>query len=198
MCLGPADADAHGSEPDMTLRVPPLPGIGGSRLDHWQSHWEGTDPEMTRFAPSDWERPELADWCEARNRAVDALDQPPILVAHSLACLLVVHWAAARETLVSGAMRVAVPDRSGPAFLDAAGSFAQVPEQTLPFPSLIVASVNPHGTVDHSDRCTWHSGSRLIAMGPLGHINAASNLGDWLAGGGLLAVFRAELEGGRR
>lgn len=183
----------------MTLPVILLPGIGGSGPDHWQSHWERSDPDMTRFAPSDWDRPGLADWCEALDRAVDALDQPPILVAHSLACLLVVHWAAAaRETLVSGAMLVAVPDPSGPAFPDAARSFAQVPEQTLPFPSLIVASVNdPYGTVDHSERRARQWGSRLIAMGPLGHINAASNLSDWPAGGELLAAFRAELEGRR-
>nr|WP_202385401.1 alpha/beta hydrolase [Altericroceibacterium endophyticum] len=96
----------------MTLPVLLLPGIGGSGPDHWQSHWERTDPDMTRFAPSDWDRPELADWCEALDRAVKSLDSSPILVAHSLACLL-----------------VAVPDPCGQAFPDEARSFAQVLEQ---------------------------------------------------------------------
>ncbi|MAC57377.1 MAG: hypothetical protein CMH85_03680 [Novosphingobium sp.] len=179
----------------MTLPVLLLPGIGGSGPDHWQSHWERTDPDMTRFAPSDWDRPELADWCEALDRAVGTLDRPPILVAHSLACLLVAHWAAARETPVAGAMLVAVPDPCGQAFPDEARTFAQVPEQPLPFPSLIVASANdPYGTVDYSKRRARQWGSRLIALGPLGHINAGSNLGDWPEGRDILTSFRAEIE----
>ncbi|MEJ2411039.1 MAG: alpha/beta hydrolase [Novosphingobium sp.] len=180
----------------MRLPVLLLPGIGGSGPDHWQSHWERTDPGMTRFAPTDWDRPELADWCEALGRAVGVLDRPPILVAHSLACLLMVHWATARGTSVGGAMLVAVPDPAGPAFPDEAQSFAQVPEQPLPFPSLIVASTNdPYGTVDYSQRRARQWGSRLIALGPLGHINASSNLGDWPEGREILASFRAEIEG---
>mgnify|MGYP005995021095 CR=1 FL=1 len=180
----------------MTRPVLLLPGIGGSGPDHWQSRWECTDPDMTRFAPSDWDRPELADWCEALDRAVGTLDRPPILVAHSLACLLVAHWAAARGTPVAGAMLVAVPDPFGPTFPDEARSFAPVPEHPLRFPSLIVASANdPYGTADYSERRARQWGSRLIALGPLGHINAASNLGNWPEGRAILASFRAEIEG---
>ena len=72
MRFGPADTHAHGNGTAMTLPVLLLPGIGGSGPDHWQSHWERTDPDMTRFAPSDWDRPELADWCEALDRGVMA------------------------------------------------------------------------------------------------------------------------------
>ena len=195
MCFRPADTHAHGNGTAMTLPVLLLPGIGGSGPDHWQSHWERTDPDMTRFAPSDWDRPELADWCEALDRAVEALDRPPILVAHSLACLLVAHWAAARGTPVAGAMLAAVPDPAGQVFPDEARSFAQVPEQPLPFPSLIVASADdPYGTVDYSKRRARQWGSRLIALGPLGHINAGSNLGDWPEGRDILTSFRAEIE----
>lgn len=75
MCFRPADTHAHENGTAMTLPILLLPGIGGSGPDHWQSHWERTDPDMTRFAPSDWDRPELVDWCEALDRAVDALCQ---------------------------------------------------------------------------------------------------------------------------
>ena len=151
---------------------------------------------MTRFAPSDWDRPDLADWCGALDQAIKAQDRPPILVAHSLACLLVAHWAATRATLAAGAMLVAVPDPSAPAFPDEARSFAPAPDQPLPFPSMIIASTSdPYGAVGHSERCAQQWGSRLIALGPLGHINTASNLGDWPAGREILASFRAELEG---
>jgi predicted alpha/beta hydrolase family esterase len=93
-------------------------------------------------------------------------------------------------------MLVAVPDPAGPAFPDEARSFAQVPEQPLPFPSLIVASANdPYGTVDYSERRARQWGSRLIALGPIGHINAGSNLRDWPEGRDILTSFRAEIEG---
>ena len=178
-----------------TIPIIVLPGLGGSGADHWQSRWERTDPDMTRFMPSDWDQPELADWCRALDRAVEALDRPPVLVAHSLSCLLVAHWAAERGTLTRGAMLIAVPDPSGPAFPEEARSFAPVPEQPLPFPSLIVASTDdPFGTIDYSALCARQWGSRLIALGPLGHINAASNLGDWPAGREILVSFLAELE----
>jgi len=148
VCVRPADTHAHGNGTAMTLPILLLPGIGGSGPDHWQSHWERTDPDMTRFAPSDWDRPELADWCEALDRAVGTLDRPPIMVAHSLACLLVAHWVAARGTPVAGAMLVAVPDPCGQVFPDEARSFAQVPEQPLRFPSLIVTASGPDMHID--------------------------------------------------
>lgn len=180
----------------MTIPMLLLPGIGGSGPDHWQSHWERTDPGMTRFAPTDWDRPDLVDWCEALDRAVARLAEPPVLVAHSLACLLVSHWAAASRHQVRGAMLVAVPDPSGAAFPDDARSFAPVPELALPFPSLIVSSADdPYGTMEYSERRARQWGSRLIAVGPLGHINAGSNLGDWPAGRDILVSFCAELEG---
>lgn len=71
-----------------------------------------------------------------------------------------------------------------------------MPEQPLRFPSLIVASANdPYGTVDYSDLRARQWGSRLIVLGPLGHINAGSNLGDWPEGRDILTSFRAEIEG---
>lgn len=66
-----------------------LPGIGGSGEAHWQTRWEKSNPEMRRFQPADWEKPDLADWISALERAVGASATPPLLVAHSLACLLV-------------------------------------------------------------------------------------------------------------
>ncbi len=38
----------------VTMQAPViiLPGIGGSGIEHWQTHWEAQDPSMKRFAPS--------------------------------------------------------------------------------------------------------------------------------------------------
>ena len=70
-----------------------VPGIGGSGEAHWQSRWEKTEPRMRRFIPSSWDRPALEDWIEALDGEVGKSAKAPLIVAHSIACLLVAHWA---------------------------------------------------------------------------------------------------------
>lgn len=171
-----------------------LPGIGGSGDEHWQSLWEASSRDFTRFAPASWDSPRLADWIEALDVAVAASDSPPVLVAHSLACLLVAHWQARSVLPVAGAMLVAVPDPHGSPFPAEATSFADPPEQRLRFRSVIVASGNdPYGTMDHARRRAAEWGSRLVEIGDAGHINAGSGLGDWPAGRALLMEFVGDL-----
>lgn len=176
-----------------------LPGIGGSGEAHWQSLWEASDPSMARFQPASWDQPELDDWIAALDRAVLAAAGPPLLVAHSLACLLVAHWAARREesagVAVRGAFLVAVPDPDGPAFPTAeAATFRGVPELALPFPALVVASSDdPYGSLEHARRRAAAWGAGLVEVGALGHINDASGLGGWPQGRMLLQAFRAGL-----
>lgn len=171
-----------------------LPGIGGSGDQHWQSLWEASSTDFSRFVPSSWDEPRLADWMEALDVVVSTADRPPVLVAHSLACLLVAHWQARSALPVAGAMLVAVPDPRGPAFPTEAASFADPPEQGFRFPSLIVASGNdPYGTMDHARRRADEWGSRLVEIGNAGHINGGSGLGDWPAGRALLTEFIAGL-----
>jgi predicted alpha/beta hydrolase family esterase len=82
---------------------------------------------------------------------------------------------------------VAVPDPHGPAFPAAAHGFAPLPEQRFDFPSLIVASDNDsYSGIEHARHCAQAWGSRLHYAGALGHINAASGLGDWDKGWELL------------
>ena len=100
-----------------------LPGIGGSGEDHWQTLWERSHPSMKRFTPPDWDKPELSEWRRALQDAIDAADPPVILVAHSLACLLVAHWAMDSRSTVAGAFLVSVPDPEAPTFPSAASSF---------------------------------------------------------------------------
>lgn len=171
-----------------------LPGIGGSGTDHWQSRWERAEPRFARFQPTDWDAPDLTDWIQSLERAVDACQRPPVLVAHSLACLLVVHWAMQSSLKVAGAFLVSVPDPDGPGFPSAAASFRAVPHQPLRFPSLIVASTDdPYGALPYVRRCAanWQTG--LVIAGALGHINASSGLMDWTQGRDLLDAFCAGL-----
>ena len=165
-----------------------LPGIGNSGPQHWQSLWEASDARMRRVAQRDWDRPACEDWRAALEAAVAASGPRTLLVAHSLACLLVAHWAARTTRSVAGALLVAVPDPSGRSFPVEATGFGDVPMQSLKFPSVVVASSDdPYGPPDWAARCANAWGSRLVESGPKGHINAASGLGDWPEGRALLA-----------
>lgn len=97
-----------------------LPGIGGSGATHWQTHWEAGDPCFTRFQPGNWDRPDLTDWLGALEDSIARAKAPPVLVAHSLACLLVAHAAPRIAGRVKGAFLVAVPDPASPVFPQAA------------------------------------------------------------------------------
>lgn len=171
-----------------------LPGIGNSGDTHWQSLWEAADPAIRRFAPASWDEPDLADWIEALERAVRAATTPPVLVAHSLACLLVAHWQKASALPVRGAFLVAVPDPQSPAFPSQASSFAHPPEDGLRFPSQIVASSNdPYGTLSYAEARAEQWGSELTVIGAASHINGQSGLGDWPEGRQLLMAFASRL-----
>lgn len=171
-----------------------LPGIGGSGETHWQSHWEAAEPCFTRFHPHDWDRPDLADWQDALERQIERAPSPPVVVAHSLACLLVAHAAKSLAGRVAGAFLVAVPDPASDAFPASAASFANPPRHRLPFPALIVASANdPYATPDYAKTRAAEWGACCIEISPCGHINGASNLGLWQQGRMLLAAFCAGL-----
>src|ERR1700736_7035663 len=104
-----------------------VPGIGNSGPTHWQSLWQAEHPGVARVIQRDWDHPVCNEWTEALDQAVGKAAAPPILVAHSLGCLAVAHWAARSERPCFAALLVAVPDPGGPAFPGAAAGFAMVP-----------------------------------------------------------------------
>lgn len=172
-----------------------LPGIGNSGKLHWHSRWEDADPSIRRFAPANWDAPDLSDWIAALEQAVRAAQTPPVLVAHSLACLLVAHWQQVSGFPIKGAFLVAVPNPQSPAFPPQAASFANVPERELRFPSLIVASTNdPYGSLPYVETRAKQWGSELQIIGAAGHINGQSELGDWPDGLALLRAFESRIE----
>lgn len=163
-----------------------LPGIGNSGPDHWQSRWLTLHPNFHRVPQTDWDHPDLDAWCLNLETAVHDAPNPVILVAHSLGCLLAVHWELRTKLLVRGALLVAPPDPASKAFPPEAAGFGPVPLRRLPFPSILIASTNdPYGTPEFSRNCAVAWGSRLVEAGPLGHINAASGLGEWDQGLGI-------------
>ena len=87
-----------------------LPGYGGSGPQHWQSLWQARHPELRRVEQRDWERPERAEWIARLEAAVREAGAGVVLIAHSLACLQVAHWAGETALTVRGALLVAPPD----------------------------------------------------------------------------------------
>ncbi|MFM0609894.1 alpha/beta hydrolase [Paraburkholderia sediminicola] len=167
------------------LNVLILPGYQNSGAGHWQTRWEALDPAFVRVQMPDWDHVARDAWCRTLDAAVAAADSPVVLAAHSLGCLTTAFWAsqyasAAQLAKVAGALLVAVPDPSGAHFPPDASGFAPVPRTRLPFASIVVASSDdPYGGVSFSQTCASAWGSRWIDIGPRGHINADSGLGDW-------------------
>ena len=170
-----------------------LPGSGGSGPTHWQSRWEDTDPAMRRFQPSSWDLPDFTDWLAALEAAVIEAPEPPVLVAHSLSCLLVAHWQKISQRPVRAAFLVAVPDPMAAVFPVYGMAFARVPQDRLRFASLVVASTDdPYGSCDYAEAWAARWGSGIAVIGPAGHVNAQSGLGDWPQGRALLDGLVAE------
>jgi len=168
-----------------------IPGLFDSGPDHWQSRWLALRAQSVRVELGRWHAPSRDLWVAHLDRAIGRQRGPVVLVAHSLGCLAVAWWAqeasAARLSKVRGAMLVAPPDVDRPGVHPLLQPFAPAPLAALPFPSLLVASRND-GYADFA-RLAWLAaawGSRLADVGPCGHINAESGLGDWPQGLDLL------------
>jgi predicted alpha/beta hydrolase family esterase len=154
---------------------------------HWQSRWEALEPTYRRIEMPDWDHPQLETWLRAIDEAVAASPSPPVIVAHSLGCLALAHWAS-RGGVAHAALLVAVPDPKGPEFPEIARSFAPVPLAAIAFPTRVVASRNdPYGSFAFAQECAKAWGSAFSDAGNAGHINADSGLGAWPAGQKLLA-----------
>ena len=137
-----------------------LPGIGGSGPDHWQSRWECLEPSFRRIRVPDWDRPDLEAWVQALGEAVRDAGSAPAIVAHSLGCLAVAHWAS-RGGLARAALLVAVPDPAGAAFPEVARSFGPVPLVPLAFETRVVASRDDaYASFDFQRNCAAACGSR--------------------------------------
>jgi uncharacterized protein len=162
-----------------------LPGWLNSGPDHWQSRWERAHG-YARVEQHDWMRPLRGDWIsrvEDELLARDLADkQRAVLVAHSLGCMTAVAWVAHSQNTqrVGGALLVAPPDCEREDLRHMLPSWAPIPLQKLPFPSvLLVSSDDPFCAPERARFFAAAWGSEVIEVGPRGHLNADSGLGDW-------------------
>ncbi len=166
-----------------------LPGWQNSGPDHWQSRWE-TSRGYRRVEQHDWQRPLKGDWNARLEEVVLGCDEPVVLVAHSLGCILVAAWAAhSRNTSrVKAALLVAVPDVEREDMRQILPGWAPISRMPLPFTTRVIASTDdPFGGLAVAGPLAASWNAELLSVGPRGHLNAESGLGDWPDGHTLLA-----------
>ena len=168
-----------------------LAGLWNSGPEHWQSQWQERYPAWTKAQHRDWNCPERDEWVAELDAAIAACKGAPILVAHSLGCMLVAHWAASRSPLmVAGAFLVAPSDVEAPSYPAPVNGFASIPLAPLSFPSMVLASGNdPYISLTRATALAQAWGSRLVHIGEAGHVNADSGHGPWPEGERLLQEF---------
>ena len=182
------------SRDEVSVKAPVLilPGFGNSGSQHWQTLWELRHPDWQRVNLGEWDSPTCDDWIHALDVAVRACPSPPVLVAHSLACLLVAHWVHRLSRVPTGAFLVAVPDPKSDSFPASARGFMPVPLLPFMFRSLVVASANdPLGSPAYAKHCAMAWGSMFIDIGQAGHINVDSGHGEWPEGYDLFQQYVA-------
>jgi len=166
-----------------------VPGLGNSGPDHWQTYFERQNPDFTRIQQREWDTPDRAEWVATLEQALAGEDlSQVVLIAHSLGCATIAHWAATYGHRIKGALLVAPSDVDTPhyAALPTTG-FGPMPLQRLPFPSKVVASTtDAWATLARARQFAEAWGSELVVLGDAGHINVASGHGDWPQGLALL------------
>ena len=171
-----------------------IPGIYNSGPQHWQSLWQTRHAGVARVQQADWDLPDCDTWVRTLDDTIAASPQPPILVAHSLGCLVAVHWAARHHRPVHALLLVAVPDPDGPNFPADATGFAPLPPTlpVLPRRVLMSSTSDPYSTPAFSAQRAHAWSAEHVVLGALGHVNADSGLGDWPQGWEQVVRWRSE------
>lgn len=174
---------------DTQIKFINVPGLFNSDDWHWQTLWEEQKPtSFVRVKQEDWENPEREKWVNELKQTIDSIKEPIVLIAHSLGCLTVAHYAQKfpNESKILGALLVAPPDVE--VLTDnKITSFSPLPKTKLSFKSMVVGSTNDHYCpIEKAEKMAAYWGSRFINIGKKGHINSDSDVGAWTQGKGLL------------
>jgi predicted alpha/beta hydrolase family esterase len=165
-----------------------VPGLGGSGHDHWQSRWVREQPGAVQVEQRDWDQPDRDEWIAALDSVVQRAAGPVVLVAHSLGCHTVAHWAQDHNAQVRAALLVAPPDIAKSAARGAPiGGFGPPAAGPLPFPTLLAASdTDPWAEIDWCRQLAEQWGAQFADLGDAGHVNIDAGFGPWPQGEQLL------------
>jgi len=165
-----------------------LPGWQDSGPQHWQSLWVQRHGYQ-RVEQHDWMKPLRGDWVARLEDVLLSRDEPAVLVAHSLGCILVAAWAARTQHAhrVKAALLVAPGDVERPEMREQLPTWSPIDLQALPFPSVLVASRDdPYCDFERARLFAHAWGAQFMDYGLCGHINADAGLASWPEGHVLL------------
>ncbi|MBX3585338.1 MAG: serine hydrolase family protein [Ramlibacter sp.] len=165
-----------------------LPGWQNSGPAHWQSLWEHKHGYF-RVEQHDWMNPLRGDWIARLEDVVLSRDEPAVLVAHSMGCILTAAWAAISKNThrVRGALLVAPADLEREELREQLPGWSPIELARLPFGSVLLASRNdPYCALERARLFAHCWGSQFMNYGDCGHINGDSGLGSWPEGHVLL------------
>ena len=168
----------------------PLGSLAESVIDqHAANFWLQKFPNSTKVIQDNWDEPQLDQWLARLDENIQQIKEPTILVAHSLAVSLVLHWVSKNNNPnIIGALLVAPADVNSPEHTpDFLRHFAPIPIQTISFPSIVIGTENDtYISLERAKELAMHWGSDFINIGQKGHINSESNLEYWEEGQGFL------------
>ena len=149
-----------------------LPGWQNSDADHWQSRWEQAHGYQ-RVQQHNWQQPLRGDWTVQLNEAVLAAPTAVVLVAPG--------------DVEQADLRQHLP------------GWVPIARQRLPFAAVVVGSQNdPYCRLARAQQLAADWGAQWVDAGAAGHINSASQLGDWPQGHALLQDLVKDSVHGKR
>lgn len=176
----------------MATQILIAPGYGNSGEGHWQTYWQNEHKDFVRVEQKNWFQPVADDWADAIEHYVRNASGEVIVVAHSMGCLALAHWAQRTHLNIKGALLVAPPDANNEKLRGVVQGFSPLPLHRLPFRSIVVASTNDEfNPIERAELFARSWGSDFVNVGDKGHINAHSGIGHWPEGKDYLARLLA-------
>jgi predicted alpha/beta hydrolase family esterase len=175
-----------------------VPGWTNAGPRHWMTLWKQAHPEYQCVEQRDWEFPDRLEWATTLDAAIRAAPAPPILVAHSLGCITIAHWAAEQKgrtvDRIAGAMLVAPADVDAETAPEVVRGFRPIPLVPFGFPNVVVASrTDYYLTFERATELAKAWDGTLVDAGDAGHLNTDAGYGPWPAGEHILLDLQARL-----
>lgn len=166
-----------------------VPGLRDHVEDHWQTICARKFPGSHTVPPLEADKLSCAARVEALQTALQQIEGPVVLAAHSAGVMITVHWARryGHGHRIHGALLAAPADLERPlpegypaiAAIEASG-WLPIPRAALPFPTILAASTNdPLGSFERVEAMARDWGCRLVNVGEVGHLNPAAGFGEW-------------------
>ncbi|MFU9046439.1 RBBP9/YdeN family alpha/beta hydrolase [Acinetobacter tibetensis] len=164
-----------------------IPGLRDHITEHWQTLLETRLVKVRSVPPAESDKLNCANRVQRIQAELEKISGPVILVAHSAGVLMTLHWANQYQHMIQGALLVTPPDvsKKWPEHYPDVELLKQegwipLPNQKLPFFSIVVASSNDHlASLEAVETMAKAWGSELVVAGAVGHLNPASGFGFW-------------------